>query len=201
MMLAEIYLEEGKLAEAESLLTQAIQAFRDTLGPGHPRTLQAETSLGRVYNSRNDLSRAEQVWQRALEGFRRLSPNTAGCGTSDVCELLGWNLSQQHKYEQSESLLRQALAAREAKDRDAWQFFWAQALLGASLAGEGKYADAETLLLSGYEGLNKRETAIPAFQKRWIPLSGDQIVTLYSLWSKPEQAARWRARLQAQPAR
>ena len=201
VMLAEIHLEEGKVAEAESLLTQTIQAFRETLGTGHLRTLQAEVALGRVYDSRNDLARAEQIWQGALEGFRRLSTDTAGCGTSDVCELLGWNLIRQRKYDRSESLLRQALATREAKAPDDWQFFRAQALLGASLAGEGKYADAEPLLLSGYEGLNKREAAIPAFEKRWIPLSGDRIVILYSRWSKPEQAAQWRARLQAPPAK
>ena len=62
--------------------------------------------------------------------------------------------------------MRLALSARESKDRDDWQFFRAQALLGASLARKEKYADAEPLLLSGYEGMNRREAAIPVTELR-----------------------------------
>ena len=111
VMLAGIHLEEGKVAEAESLLTQTVQAFRETLGPVHLRTLQAETALGRVCSKR-PLARGAGL-QRGLNlppfgqfgGMRYFQPAS--------CSL---NLSQQRKYEQSESLLRQP--AREAKDRD-----------------------------------------------------------------------------------
>jgi hypothetical protein len=37
---------------------------------------------------------------------------------------------------------------------------------------------------------------MPAKQKKWIRSSGQEIVDLYSQWSKPEQAGQWRARLQ-----
>ena len=35
-------------------------------------------------------------------------------------------------------------------------------LLGAALAGQKKYAEAEPLLIGGYEGLKAREARIPA---------------------------------------
>ena len=44
---------------------------------------------------------------------------------------------------------RQALAFREKGDREDWSLFRTQAFLGACLAGEGRYAEAEPLLLGG----------------------------------------------------
>ena len=37
--------------------------------------------------------------------------------------------------------------------------FWAESLLGASLAGEKKYAEAEPVLLGGYRGMLVRKSS------------------------------------------
>ena len=41
----------------------------------------------------------------------------------------------------------------EKQQPDDWQRFRAESLLGASLTGQKKYAEAEPLLLEGYEGM------------------------------------------------
>ena len=62
---------------------------------------------------------------------------------------------------QAETLLRQALAILDKKSPEEWQNFEARSLLGASLLGQKKYAEAEPFLLQGYEGMKAREAKIP----------------------------------------
>jgi hypothetical protein len=38
-------------------------------------------------------------------------------------------------------------------------------MLGGALLGQQKYAEAESLLLDGYKGMNEREAAIPPLGK------------------------------------
>ena len=192
--LGQDYVEEGKIAQGIAMLEQSVADSRAKFGPGDSDTCYAESLLGWAYDANGDLARAAQTWQLALDGFRRLGSGEETTA-ADAAELLGQNLTRQHKYEEAEPLLRQALAFREKGDRDNWMFFRAQAFLGASLAGERRYAEAEPLLLSGYDGLRQRASRMPAKQKKWIASTGEQIVGLYTQWSKPEQAAQWRARL------
>jgi len=58
---------------------------------------------------------------------------------------------------EAETLFRQALAIRADS-----RLFYARSLLGGSLLGQKKYAQAESLLLAGYEGMKQREAKMPA---------------------------------------
>src|SRR5271168_1312863 len=89
----------------------------------------------------------------------------------------------------AEALLRPALAIREKGDRDAWGLFRAQAFLGACLAGEQRYAEAEPLLLEGYQGMLARKERIPAPYRYHLDNARESIVQLYQAWGKPEKAA------------
>src|SRR5262249_16126800 len=71
---------------------------------------------------------------------------------------------EQRRYQDAEPLLREVVSTLERARPDAWTRFHAQSLLGASLAGQMKYNDAEPLLISGYQGLLERESTIPAFE-------------------------------------
>ena len=51
----------------------------------------------------------------------------------------------------AEPLLRESLAISAKQAPDAWFTFNTQALLGGALLGQKKYAEAEPLLLRGYE--------------------------------------------------
>ena len=54
-----------------------------------------------------------------------------------------------------------------------------ESLLGASLAGQKKYAEAEPLLLSGYQGMTQRIGTIPAASRFRLEQAGKQIIALY----------------------
>ena len=93
-------------------------------------------------------------------------------------------------------MLRECLAIREKKEPDAWTTFNAKSLLGAALAGQKKYADAEPLLLAGYEGMKAEEKDHPAGgEDQHLPDAIRRLIDLYTAWSKPDKAAEWRAKL------
>ena len=100
----------------------------------------------------------------------------------------------QRKFVESEALAREALELERKKQPDDWQRFRAESLLGASLAGERKYAEGEPLLLEGYQGMlaHKDRIAVPDYYH--LDLAHKWLVELYEAWDKPEKAAEWRAK-------
>src|SRR5262249_39694893 len=74
---------------------------------------------------------------------------------------LGLNLLCQKKWTDAETVFRDSLAIREKKQPDNWTTFNAQSMLGAALLGQKKYAEAEPLLLKGYDGMKQRVAKIP----------------------------------------
>jgi tetratricopeptide (TPR) repeat protein len=194
-ILGQTYVEEGKSSQGISLLEKTGENLRSVVGVDPRERLKLEVALGWAYDAAGSLATAERIWRQALSGYRNLGKDDE-VNAADVAELLGQNLSKQRRYEQAEPLLRHALAIREKRDPQDWGGFRARAFLGACLAGQRQYAQAEPLLLSGYEGMRQGASRMPAKQKKWIRSTGEQIVDLYSQWSKPAQATEWRAKLQ-----
>src|SRR5262249_4863598 len=78
---------------------------------------------------------------------------------------------------------------------DSWRYFNNQSLLGGALVGQKKYADAEPLLLQGYEGLRLHEPSIPAEERpRRLLQAIERLGELYDAWGKPDEASKWRDR-------
>jgi hypothetical protein len=72
-----------------------------------------------------------------------------------------------------------------------WQRFRAESLLGASIAGEKKYAAAEPLLFEGYQGMVARKDRIAVPDRYHLDRAREWIVQLYQAWGKPAKAAEW----------
>ena len=103
----------------------------------------------------------------------------------------------QREYLKTERLLRPALSAYEKTAADSWLRFNTESQLGASLAGQGKYEEAEPLLVAGYGGLLQRATSIPAGRRSELETSGTRLIQLYQDWGRPEKAAEWSKKIQA----
>ena len=70
-------------------------------------------------------------------------------------------------------------------------------MLGGALLGQRKYADAESLLLAGYEGLQSRQAKIPApVFIRSLTEALERLVQLYDAWGKKNKTALWQRKLQ-----
>ena len=99
------------------------------------------------------------------------------------------------KFAEAEAMARECLAIRERDIPDDWRTFNARSMLGGSLLGQKKYAEAEPLLLSGYEGMKQREVNIPLEGKVRLSETLQRLVQLYEATNRPDQAAEWKQKL------
>jgi hypothetical protein len=75
-------------------------------------------------------------------------------------------------------------------------------MLGGALLGQKKYAEAEPLLLQGYEGMKQREARISATGKFGLTKALERLVQLYEATGQKDKAAEWRKKLEdARPAK
>lgn len=197
--LARIYRNEGKYAEAETAFKRVLETMRRVLGEDRPPTLTTMNLLGTVKYYEGDYPAAEQLFVRALDGQRRVLGNHPSTANSLVW--LGRDQLKQGKTEQAERSFREAVTMYQKVNPAGWQRYSAESFLGQALAEERKYGDAESPLLSGYQGMLERRNKIPAASKPDLTSAGEQIVQMYDKWPKPDKAAEWRARVHAdQPA-
>jgi serine/threonine protein kinase/Tfp pilus assembly protein PilF len=183
--------DETKLAEAETLYRQVLTLQKKRLGSQHPDVARSLSNLGGVLQAQGKLAEAETVLSEALAMRRKL----LGSEHPGVANLLGGLaevLLAQGKFAEAEASVRECLAIREKRLPEGWEMFDARSLLGATLLGQKKYAEAEPLLLSGYSGMKDREERIPADEKRRLKEALQRLVELYEATGKPEEAAKWR---------
>jgi hypothetical protein len=104
------------------------------------------------------------------------------------------------RWAEAERTARECLSLRDKKSPDDWWRYHTMSQLGAALARQTKYAEAEPLLLQGYEGLKAREAKIPASRKDALAEAAARIVPFYKAWGQNDKAAEWRSRLAKAPA-
>jgi hypothetical protein len=91
---------------------------------------------------------------RMLSGSKLYESSSAYRDHAQLAAITG-ALLDDGKPAEAEPLARECLALREKTIPEDWLTCDARIVLGASLLGQQKYAEAEPLLLSGYEGLKE----------------------------------------------
>ena len=189
--LAEVYGAQGKYTQAEALFSQTLKTWSRVLGPDHPSTLITLSDFTSMYQHQGKYALAETYAAQALAGRRHaLGPEHPDTMASAADLALAY-LSQ-GKFAESEPLAREAMEFNRKKQPDDWQGFRAETLLGASLAGQKKYADAEPLLLEGYQGMVARKDKIEVPNWYHLDRAREWIVQLYQAWGKPAKAVEWK---------
>ena len=61
--------------------------------------------------------------------------------------------------------------------------------------GQQKYAEAEPLLVEGYDGMKQREAFMDAGFKHWLTKAGDRLIRFYEVTNQPEKARAWREKV------
>jgi hypothetical protein len=107
----------------------------------------------------------------------------------------GRSLIQAKAFTEAETLVRECLAIREKQEPEDWRTFNTQSMLGGALLGQKKYAEAEPLLLQGYEGMKQRETSIPKSGGGELRIleALDRLIELYTALDKPVEVAKRQA--------
>lgn len=187
--LGNLYHELARYDEAEPLLRECLEMRRKLFGPDHPAVAQALNNLGNViYDKKIDPALAEPLYREALAIWRKTLP-ADHLNIAIVLDELSSTIMQKSPSE-AESLTRESLAIRQAKlPPNDQHVLTCTANLGESLAGQGKFEEAEPLLLKAYDGLRTHRDKLP---KKEVVL---RLVRLYEQWNRPEEAAKWRAEL------
>jgi len=191
-----LYRGEAKYTQAEPLLVKVLEIRRRVLGPEHPDTLKSMHNLADLYRSQGNTAEAAALFPAVLEARRRIL-GPAHPDTLDTMTSLGEVRLRQEKYADAETLLREVQKNRPRTASDSWIWYWREILLGASLAGQHQYGEAEQLLLSGYQEMSAREASIPFEDRDVLNEAGDWIVQLYEKLRMPERVSEWREKVHA----
>ncbi len=194
--LAVAYLAAGKPELAIAHLEEALKLRNATLPPDHLQLLSIIYNLAVAYDATGKFDLALPLLRDLLTISRKAlpkdSPQLAGQMAS-----IGRLLIRAKSFDEAEPPLRESHSIREKSQPELWSTFNVKSMLGGSLLGQNKYAEAEPLLLAGYEGMKQREKTMPPEGKVRLTESLERLVELYEATDKPEAAAKWRSELEA----
>jgi tetratricopeptide (TPR) repeat protein len=152
--LAQVYQDEGRLAEAESLQRGVADADSRILGPEHPFTLADRGNMAKLYQLEGKYREAEAEFRHVLDAQRRVSGNDRP-DTLTTIYLLGTVKLSEGQYADAEQLFTQALAGeRRLYGTESPTTFSDLVGLGRSQLEQRKYDLAEASFreaLMGYE--------------------------------------------------
>jgi serine/threonine protein kinase len=192
--LGRLLADRGRLDESERLLREVMDVSCRVLGPEHPTSWSTIRELAYCLLAKGQ---ADEAWQQMsryhaiiLAKFAEDTLYTAGAR-----EALGIVLLARGRHAEAEAEFTKSLAWFAGHTPERWSRFSVAARLGEALAAQRKFAEAEPLLLLGYEGLTQRSSTIPAAKRGCVRHAAEQLARLYEAWDKPEKAAQWRGRL------
>jgi serine/threonine-protein kinase len=192
--LAMLYEDAGKFEESAAR-QEKILALR--AGTGGPDFFVMYT-CAMAYQRAGKLEQADRLLRQVVEHDRKIKEPMGPVILSRALEVLSLNVLLQDRPVEAEPLAREALALVEkhqTTDR-AWRLPYLRNLLGGTLLGQKEYAEAEPLLVQGYEGMKQGEATMTAQWRYRLPEAGERVVRFYEETNQPEKAREWRERLQ-----
>ncbi|KAF8853548.1 HET-domain-containing protein [Acephala macrosclerotiorum] len=107
-----LYVNQGKLGEAEQMYQRALRGYEKAWGPEHTSTLRTINNLGFLYASQGKLVEAERLYRRALRGYEKA---WGWEHTSTLCTVknLGFLYENQGKLAKAEEMYQRALRGYE----------------------------------------------------------------------------------------
>jgi serine/threonine protein kinase/Flp pilus assembly protein TadD len=189
--LALVYGGEGRYAEAEALFAQTLAVATRVMDPENRFTLSYVSEFGFIYQKQGKYSLAETYAAQALAGrLHSLGAEHPDTIASEVDLALAY--VSERKFAEAEPVAREAVETNKKVQPDDWQRFRAESLLGACLAGQKKYAEAEPLLLEGYQGMLARKGRISVPDRYHLDRAQEWLIQFYVDCGKPDKAAEWK---------
>jgi len=161
-------------------------------GADHGTTLFVRTNLGYFLARSGRFADAEAMLDETIEREVRV----LGEGNALLLQTrtnLGESYQMQGRNAEAEELLRRCLAEREKTEPNGFRQASTRTMLGRVLAEQKKFAEAEPLLLAGYEGLEANADKISRARQYHRSDARAWLAELYEDWGKPDEAAKWRS--------
>ena len=191
--------QTGDYDSAEKLFVLGLRLARTRRGLGDVETQMIVWALADLYAQRKRAEKGESLLRELLDFQKEHGQaDSLPLPYATTLEFLGRNLLQQRQWTAAEALFRDCLSLRENKEPQMMaNRFSTKSLLGASLIGQKKYAEAEPYLLQGYQGLRDAAKNYAMFVGRVpVPEAAERLVQLYEATGKKDKAEEWRKKLQ-----
>jgi UDP-N-acetylglucosamine 2-epimerase len=137
----------------------------------------------------------------ALASFEGKS-GTAGVGphVAFVHGQFGLTLLRERSFVEAEAMLRRAIAGYDNPELRPMPLRLQPrprvlSGLGQALAGQGKFAEAEPLVVEAFQQLQTNERRLAGNSSGMVREALDAVIALYTAWGKPEKVAEWKAKL------
>ncbi|HJU72907.1 MAG TPA: serine/threonine-protein kinase [Gemmatimonadaceae bacterium] len=181
----------GRSAEAESLLRAAAEIHRATFPQGHPVLASTLRLWGISLRRLNRLGESQAALREALALQRRFSGNEGTAVASAELDL-AYTLIVSGAYDEAAVLARDVIRILGKQlGHDNAMVYHARTHLGDALRGQGRLAEAESLLLSSYAKFRQPRPIM----RRWRTYALSSLVRLEEAKGRPEAAAKYRALL------
>ena len=192
--LGNTYRAAGRFGEAVELLEATLGLQQSTVGPDHPDTLITRDNLASAYEAAGRMADAEPLRRDAVTRRRAVEKPDRTLLAGDLAQLADV-LLKQAKWSEAEPVLRETLAIRDRTTPTDWTRFDTMSQLGGALLGQHRFAEAESLVIDGYNGIKTREFAIPAPAKPRLTDAAERVIQLYTAWGNSAKAAEWKTKL------
>jgi eukaryotic-like serine/threonine-protein kinase len=195
-ILAMVYQEAGMYEESAARFDK-IRELGKVLNQACDEDAYFMLHVAQAYQRAGRLDEADPILRRQIEFARKRTDSLGQINVAHKIEYLCLNLLLQDRYVEAEKLAREALALYDKNhttDRE-WRRPYVMSLLGGALVGRKKYADAEPLLLQGYEGMKQAETTIVGQWRYRLTEAGERVIRYYEETNQPEKAREWRKKI------
>ena len=184
-MLGWAYLSLSDAPKAVIEYERAFALREAVQGDNHVDTAACRNQLAVAYRLANRFDDASRLFDR--------NPNTPAYAAA--LAVRGAMLLMERKPAQAELKLRASLTVRQKVQPDDWSTFDTMSMLGEALLQQRKFAEAEPLLISGYEGLKQRKDTMPPQELPHVTKALERLVNLYQAWGQQDKVLKWRQEL------
>lgn len=186
--LANVLKLEDSLSAADSLVSESIGLTTGLYGPNNFALANFRTNLADIRRRQGRREEAEAELRSAVAILRtNLTPGHVDL--APALSLLGLVQCERGAGRNGEVPLREALEIRRrALPPGHWLTHNLESALAVCLTVQGRFAAAESLGQSGFQGLRDR---LGAEHPRTAE-AASRLVTLYERWGRPDQAAKYR---------
>jgi len=176
-----------EFARAEPYFRDALAIYQAVMGTDHFSTAVVETNLGWALYQQGKQDEAIRSYRSGLATLRDKAVNPILVATPlvDFATLL----LERGEAGDAEDLSREALVRlADALPERHWRILGAEAILGSSLTAQGRFEEAEPLLLKGYNFRLEDRGADNSFTRQAL----ERLIQLYDRWERPSEADRYR---------
>jgi tetratricopeptide (TPR) repeat protein len=188
--LADIYSTRGRPDEAIALLNELLDTLRTARGVDHPETLLIMHNLAFVLTSHREFDQAFRTAEELIPLIRRQKPPDkkllAMAHTTAAESLLGLGRDAE-----AQSQITQVTA----DDLNEQFRLRVASIRGALLAKDGRWEEAESLLVESAEALATQISELKAGQRWYASRACERVIAMYDARGNSEDAAKWQAKL------